>query len=159
MKVRLRTAVAADVDAIRDVGAATWPATYAFAGDDYVAHGLATWWSEEATLRTLRETHTLVAVVDGEVVGVGNLDLRRDPAVIWKLYVLPAAHGTGVGAALLDALVQAARDGGASAVALEYVDGNARAAGFYRRHGFAETSREPSAQPGWPDTVWLRREL
>jgi GNAT superfamily N-acetyltransferase len=124
--VEVRAATEADVDAIRAVGAATWPPTYAFAGDAYVAHGLATWWSEEATLHSLRDTRMLLAVRDDQVVGVGNLDLRTDPPTIWKLYVAPPAQGTGAGSALLRALQALARAEGAG------------------------------EQPGRPETVWMR---
>jgi hypothetical protein len=48
VKVEVRPALAADVAAIREIGRQTWPATYSFAGDDYVAHGLARRWSREA---------------------------------------------------------------------------------------------------------------
>lgn len=51
--VEVRRATEADAVAIRAVGHATWPATYAFAGDDFVEHGLATYWSEEAVARGL----------------------------------------------------------------------------------------------------------
>jgi hypothetical protein len=43
MTLEIRAASDDDVAAIRDVGELTWPPTYGFAGDEYVAHGLATW--------------------------------------------------------------------------------------------------------------------
>jgi len=154
MTLEIRAASDDDVAAIRAVGELTWPPTYAFAGDEYVARGIATWWSDEATRRTLATTTTLVAVLDGQVVGVGNLDLRRDPPTIWKLYVVPAAQGTGAGSALIRELVALA---GGATVTLEYVDGNDRAAAFYQRHGFREVRRQPPEEAGWPETVWMER--
>ncbi len=154
MTLEIRTASEDDVAAIRSVGELTWPATYSFAGDDYVSHGLATWWSDEAIRRSLVTTATLVAVLDGQVVGVGNLDLHRDPPTIWKLYVVPAAQGTGAGSALLRELVALA---GGAPVTLEYADGNQRAAGFYERQGFREVRRQPADVPGGPEIVWMER--
>ena len=152
MTVEVRPATDADVAAIHEVGRATWPPTYGFAGDEYVARGLATWWSDDAVRRSLASTRTLVAVSDGTVIGVGNVDLVREPATIWKLYVVPAAQGLGAGSALIRALVELAAG---ATVTLEYVDGNDRAAAFYARHGFREVRRQPPAHDGWPETVWM----
>ena len=154
MTLEIRAATDEDVDAIRAVGELTWPPTYRFAGDEYVAHGLATWWSDEAIRRSLMTTATMVAVLDGRVVGVGNLDLHRDPRTIWKLYVVPAAQGSGAGSALLRELVRLAGD---VTVTLEYVDGNDRAAAFYERQGFREVRRQAPQVAGGPDTVWMER--
>jgi GNAT superfamily N-acetyltransferase len=154
----VRAAAAFDVAAIRAVGEAAWPETYSFAGHDYVEHGLATWWSEEALQRGLAATTTLVAEAAGQVVGMGNVDLRPRVPVIWKLYVLPGHQGTGVGSRLLTSLVEQV-PAERTAVALEYVDGNDRAAAFYARHGFVEVRRQPAEDPGWPDQVWMERSL
>ena len=91
-----------------------------------------------------------------QVVGVGNIDLRGDVPIIWKLYVLPSAQASGVGSALLAALLTCV-PAGTEAVRLEYLDGNERAAAFYAAKGFTELRREPGEQPGWPDTVWVER--
>jgi GNAT superfamily N-acetyltransferase len=106
--ITVRRATAEDAAAIKHVGEAAWPATYAFAGEEYVAHGLASWWSDEAVLRGLRTTDTFVAERDGVVIGMGNIDLRGERPVIWKLYVLPSHHGAGAGHALMEALLDQA---------------------------------------------------
>jgi GNAT superfamily N-acetyltransferase len=148
MPMEIRPAVPADIPGIIAVGLATWPATYAFAGPAFVADGLARWWSVPAIEASLADTTVLVAVSDdGDIVGVGNLDRRGETPIIWKLYVRPDTQGSGVGSALLPALVGLAGD---RPVRLEYVEGNARAAAFYRRHGFVEISREGT-------TVWMER--
>jgi ribosomal protein S18 acetylase RimI-like enzyme len=150
--VEVRAATEDDLVAIQAIGHATWPETYGFAGDDFVAHGLATWWSEDAVRRSLTTTSTLVAVSDGAIVGVGNLDLHRDPPTIWKVYVLPSAQGLGAGSALLGELVRLAEG---RTVTLEYVDGNDRAAAFYERQGFVEVRRQAAESAGLPETVWM----
>lgn len=154
--VTVRLARPDDASAIKLVGEATWPDTYAFAGPEYVAHGLASWWSEEAVLRGLRTTCTYVAERDGTVIGIGNIDLRGELPVIWKLYVLPEHHGTGAGHALMETLLQQAPDD-VDGVTLEYTDGNARAAAFYARHAFTELRRDPPEKPGWPGQIWMIR--
>jgi GNAT superfamily N-acetyltransferase len=157
--VQIRQATEDDVDAIRRIGHETWPSTYAAFGSEYVADGLRKWWSHEATLRTLRDTTVVVAeAADGRLVGMGNVDVRPAVPVIWKLYVVPDAHGTGVGAALLQGLIDAL-PAGTAAVQLEYVDGNARAERFYRKQGFAEIRRDPGERKGWPQLVWMEKPL
>jgi len=150
--MRIREADQADIDAIKTVGHRTWPETYGFAGADYVADGLARWWSTEAIEQSMRDTTMLVAADDDALLGVGNIDLRGPVPVIWKLYVLPDSQGTGAGSALMAALLDRAPG---RPVRLEYADGNSRAARFYARRGFTELSREPSDRPGWPDTIWM----
>jgi GNAT superfamily N-acetyltransferase len=76
----------------------------------------------------------LVAVGGGEVVGVGNIDVRGDVPVIWKLYVLARVQGSGIGSALLTALLDRVPPGTGS-VRLEYADGNEPAAAFYVARG------------------------
>lgn len=61
----------------------------------------------------------------------GDLELKR-------IYVLHRLHGAGVGPALLDAAVAAARDSGAGRLLLGAYGGNDRAIAFYRRNGFEQ---------------------
>ncbi|MEV4532459.1 GNAT family N-acetyltransferase [Asanoa sp. NPDC049518] len=152
--MEIRDAQPGDVERIVAIGHETWPATYAFAGQEYIAHGLATWWSPEAVVRSLETTVLLVAAEGDELVGVGNLDVRGAVPIVWKLYVRPGAQGTGVGSALLSSLVERA---GGRPVRLSYLAGNDRAAGFYARHGFAEHHLKEPDRPGWPGEVWLER--
>jgi ribosomal protein S18 acetylase RimI-like enzyme len=53
-----------------------------------------------------------------------------------KMYVLPAHHGSGVAAALMDAALTAAAGRGAGCVWLGVNQQNQRAQQFYRKHGF-----------------------
>lgn len=150
--VEIRDATEDDIDAIIGIGHRTWPSAYGFAGDEYVRSGLATWWSTAAIERSLRDTTVLVAAEGPELVGIGNIDLRGDVPIIWKLYVVPESQGTGAGKALMAALLGRAPG---RPVRLEYVDGNDRAARFYERRGFTELRREPGEREGWPETVWM----
>lgn len=156
--ISVREATHEDVASITLIGQKTWPATYEFAGEEYIAHGLESWWSEEAVVRGLETTRTLVAVREEEVIGMGNLDLRGERPIIWKLYVLPEHQGTGAGHALMEALL-AQTPPDATEVLLEYTDGNRSAADFYRRHDFTELRRDPPEESGWPDQIWMVRKL
>jgi GNAT superfamily N-acetyltransferase len=90
-----------------------------------------------------------VAESGDQVVGVANLGVLEGVPVMWKLYVHPDHHGDGIGSGLLARVEQSAE----VALALEYLDGNSPAAGFYRSHGFAESHR--SVFDGFPDLTWV----
>ena len=143
---------------MREVGHRTWPATYEpVAGADYVRFGLERWWSAEALLPAIRDRRTLVAEDDdGRVVGMAAYSLDDDALVLWKLYVLPDLHGTGVGGALMDAVLVAARAPGR--VRLAHLDGNTDARAFYASRGFRVTGIEPDPLGG-PDNVWMELSL
>jgi amino-acid N-acetyltransferase len=74
-----------------------------------------------------------VAEVDGQLVGCGALHVMwEDLAEIRTLAVSPQAKGTGVGSALLEALVQDARDLGLRRLFCLTFELD-----FFTRHGFA----------------------
>jgi 2-phospho-L-lactate guanylyltransferase len=75
-----------------------------------------------------------VAVIDGAIVGLalsGPPEAADATRQLYCLYVLAAHHGTGAGAALLEAVVAAEDD-----VILWVADPNPRAQAFYRTHRF-----------------------
>lgn len=73
-----------------------------------------------------------VAELDGEVVGCGALHVMwEDLAEIRTLAVRPEAKGAGVGSALLDALVEDARELGVRRLFCLTFEVD-----FFRRHGF-----------------------
>jgi ribosomal protein S18 acetylase RimI-like enzyme len=155
--VSTRRATVADVAAVRAVGHAAWPPTYGpLAGDAYVADGLARYWSEEAVRRSVEKNRTYVAERDGAAVGTATVGELDGAPVLWKIYVTPDDQGGGVGSALLAAVLADLPPG---RLLLEYVDGNERAAGFYRRHGFRELRRDPPERPGEPGLVWMERAV
>jgi diamine N-acetyltransferase len=63
------------------------------------------------------------------VLEAGDLELKR-------IYLLHRFHGSGVGAGLMEAAVEAARAAGARRLLLGVHGGNARALAFYARQGF-----------------------
>lgn len=158
--MKVRPAVEADVEAIRAVGHLTWPATYGpVAGDEYVAKGLAQWWSADAVLGSIRRGGVLVAEVDGEVVGLASFSESDGRPYLWKLYVLPDQHGRGIGSALLAGVI-AALPPGSTRLGLDYVDGNEPAAAFYRAKGFVPIGRAPSPLgEGGPDEIVMELRL
>ena len=95
--------------------------------------------------------HLVAAEVDGEVdgevgrrlVGLGGVEVEPDGehAELKRFYVEPEHRGSGVAAAVLDALVDHARRAGCRVLRLETGDAQHAALAFYRRHGFADVDR------------------
>lgn len=65
------------------------------------------------------------------------------PLQLFQLYTLPATHGTGIGAALLEAAL------GSADAYLWIMDGNARAERFYTKHGFVPLDESFPAGGPW----------
>jgi len=93
----------------------------------------------------------LVAEEDGEPVGYAmlvhgepydadvRLFVRHVPTTeLSKIYVLPTAHGGGVARALMEAVLDVARDSGAAGIWLGTNQANARAQRFYVKSGFEQ---------------------
>jgi ribosomal protein S18 acetylase RimI-like enzyme len=154
----IRVADGNDLAAVLNVGRRTWPVTYGpIAGEDYVAMGLAKWWTEDATIPAIRAGRVTVAEVDGSVVGIAVVGPHENHLVLWKLYVLPEYQGKAIGSALMESVVAAAT-GEHDQIRLSYLNGNTLAEAFYRGKGFVEISRE-SGGDGIPESVWMQLEL
>lgn len=101
----------------------------------------------EGTLLRPQRGRFLLAIEAGRLVGFAALSflwtLEHGGWAAWldELYVVPERRGDGVGARLLAAAVDLARAIGAKAVDLEIEADHQRAAGLYRRHGFAPLTR------------------
>ncbi len=77
-----------------------------------------------------------IALRDGIPVGIGNLGLRDEDSWIGGVGVVPAARRAGVGEALMRALHEQARDGGARRVWLEVIVENTGAFALYEKLGY-----------------------
>jgi ribosomal protein S18 acetylase RimI-like enzyme len=93
-------------------------------------------WRAALTDERYRENRLAVAERGDELVGIAMSGPPLDAAATWArqlyvLYVYAADHGTGVGPALLDAVVAPEES-----AALWVADPNPRAQAFYRKHGF-----------------------
>lgn len=83
----------------------------------------------------------LLGDVEGRPVAMGGLFLPDDDpghAVVWGMWVDPAARGSGLGAALLRELLRLGRESGRT-VLLHVTQGNDAARGLYEAHGFVGT--------------------
>lgn len=157
--VVIREATGDDLHGVIRVGELTWPPTYGpIAGDDYVAMGLAKWWTADATIPAIRAGRVTVAEVDEQIVGMTAVGPLEGHLALWKLYVLPEYQNAGIGRRLMAAAIDAARADGYDEIRLSYLDGNTHAGRFYARHGFEEYERDSSGS-GVPDSIWVRLRL
>ena len=94
---------------------------------------------------------TFWGAFDGDaLVGIAGLERlprpkERHKARVVGMYVAAEDSGRGVGAALLQALCESARDQGLRDLLLSVTEGNAGALALYRKAGFDVVGREPRA--------------
>lgn len=150
--VSVRAGDPADAADLARIAAATFrlacpPSTTEAAMAGFIATAL----SETVFARHLADPDRLLflAEEDGNAIGyamavLGEPDadgvaaqLRLRPTVeLSKIYVLERGHGRGAAAALLDAVMVAARERGAAGIWLGTNEENDRAQRFYGKHGF-----------------------
>ncbi len=95
--------------------------------------------SPQDWLEQLKTLPLFLAVLDGDDAGMvryGADDRRAGVVWLLSMWVAPAARGKGAGDALVEAVVNAARQGGAKQMLLDVADGNHHAIALYARHGF-----------------------
>ncbi len=114
-----------------------------------------TYWSELAQLDT---RFYLVAVDEAEIVGYAGLCDYPDEAFVQTVAVAKTAQGGGLGARLLQTLLDEAERRGQRRVLLEVRADNDRAIALYERFGFRRTGiRRGYYQPSGTDAVVMTR--
>jgi len=94
---------------------------------------------------------TLVAELDGQIVGFVGVGPSRDEeglAELYAIYLDPTRLGTGVGRALMDAALARLRTLGYPEATLWVIDGNDRAERFYRITGWRLDGARKTEQLG-----------
>jgi diamine N-acetyltransferase len=100
---------------------------------------------------------------DAELVGYVHLVSGPAPAAVQgpaplelkRLYVARAWHGQGVGQALMDAALDAARARGAETLWLGVWERNPRAVAFYRKYGFTRVGEHTFVLGADAQTDWV----
>lgn len=114
------------------------------ASADDAALGLQAWQDR------LTRDHVLALTTGGDWLAVGGLTrfsgVKLDhKGLVWGMYAVPAARGTGAASRILEALEQAARSLGLRQLQLTLMADNLRARRLYERHGFALYAIEPDS--------------
>lgn len=144
MRIDIRKAEEADVEALAFVVNATWQTRYV---DILTVADIAKYSSaqrREEDFRRRIESGTVFALsVDGEICGVCSAEKSAVPDVceIVQLYILPQNQGHGLGRKLLSHTLREMRRLGYKEARLWVMDRNEAAKGFYRKIGF-----EPSGK-------------
>jgi GNAT superfamily N-acetyltransferase len=108
--------------------------------------------SEERWRSALADRTRFVAESGGEVVGTvgGGPSDVTGTAALTALWVAPSARGRGVGEALVNAVIEWAKDAGYEQVTLWVVEGNSAAENLYRRTRFRRTGSVQMVRPEDP---------
>jgi L-amino acid N-acyltransferase len=117
--------------------------------------------------RARQDYPILVAGAPGEVLGYASYgDWRPFDGyrftVEHSIYVAREARGRGIGAALLEALIARAREGGKHIMLGGIESGNTASLALHRRFGFVETGRMPEVGQKfgkWLDLVFMQLNL
>ncbi|MEO0061977.1 MAG: hypothetical protein RLZZ08_537 [Pseudomonadota bacterium] len=152
MTTSLRPAVAADATAIAQLGHDSFVAAFGhlYRAEDLNAFLASAYTPEKVSGEIADPAYIHLLAVDGEsgaLTGFAKLsapscfaehsDAAR-PIALHQLYCDPARTGAGIGAALMDQSLAAARSHGHNAVQLSVWAENFGAQKFYARYGFAK---------------------
>ncbi len=110
-------------------------------------------------LAALRESGVFFHVArdkTGRAIGTGALVVKGNWAEVKRMWTAPEARGQGVAAAMLGALLEAARARGVGVVRLETGVHSHAALALYRRHGFVEIAAFEGYSPD-PLSVFMER--
>ena len=120
-------------------------------------------WSENIFRDCLRVGYTCRALdLAGQIIGYGVMSLGAGEAHVLNLCVAEAHRGRGLGASLLEQLLEFAASSGAEDIFLEVRPSNASALHLYKKHGFHQIGIRRGyyqAAGGREDAVVLRRQL
>jgi ribosomal-protein-alanine N-acetyltransferase len=97
-----------------------------------------TWWGELAHAGDGGPRWYVVAESGDALVGYAGLSVSGSDADVMTIGVAPETQGSGLGARLLDTLLDTARTRGATQVLLEVRADNEAAQGLYTRRGFEQ---------------------
>jgi putative acetyltransferase len=104
-----------------------------------------------------------IAEVNGKIVGGGGIfpskGLPSDTCELVKMYLLPEARGTGLGASIINKSIEFAREQGFKRIYLESMPELKRAISVYEKFGF-EYIHEPIGDTGHHGCdVWMTKNI
>ncbi|MDQ0969033.1 ribosomal protein S18 acetylase RimI-like enzyme [Flavobacterium sp. W4I14] len=138
--ITLRKAKEEDIEIIRDIAVATWPSTYLdIIGQEQIDYMLDKMYNKGELLKQFMEGHNFLIAEEGEnqfgFAGYSIVGHEERIYKLHKLYVLPSAHGKGVGKILINEVFNQVKDAGGSALQLN-VNKHNKAKDFYLKGGF-----------------------
>jgi GNAT superfamily N-acetyltransferase len=147
----IRLATLSDRALIRSISERTWPSTYGHIISQKQIDFMLDWmYSDSALAEQLNKGHQFfIANLNGTDIGFCSVsEAQEAPEIDYskkqtqqkafklnKLYVLPTAHGTGSGKALLQKAIEVSKAEGATSIFLQ-VNKHNNAYTFYLKNGF-----------------------
>lgn len=129
---------------IRSVSERTWPSTYGHIISQEQIDFMLDWMYSDASLEKQMNTGCEFYIAskqndhgDIDAIGFCSVSPEEGAHKLNKLYVLPAAHGTGAGKALLNKAIDVAKAAGSSSLFLQ-VNKQNTAYTFYLKKGFVK---------------------
>ena len=138
---------------IRSVSERTWPSTYGHIISQEQIDFMLDWmYSDESLAAQFEKGHQFyIASLNGDPIGFCSVSAETNEVKnevinevakqhkLNKLYVLPSAHGTGSGKALLHKAIEVAKAAGSTSLYLQ-VNKHNNAYSFYVKNGFVKES-------------------
>ncbi len=136
----LRRAKEEDIEVIQEIANNTWYDTYGgLITDEQIKYMLKKMYNKGELLSQLQAGHTfLIAEENDKDLGYAGFSIVESELKTYKLhklYVLPLAHGRGIGKLLINEVFNLVKKEGGTAVQLN-VNRNNKAANFYQSAGF-----------------------
>jgi GNAT superfamily N-acetyltransferase len=135
--IKIRTATLEDRAFIRSISERTWPSTYGHIISQEQIDFMLDWMYSDASIaEQFAKGHQFyIASLGGEEIGFCSVSNEGLAHKLNKLYVLPAAHGTGSGKALLNKAIEVSKEEGSKSIFLQ-VNKHNNAYSFYLKNGF-----------------------
>ncbi|TCD12842.1 GNAT family N-acetyltransferase [Pedobacter frigidisoli] len=138
--ITLKKAKEQDIEMIREIAAATWPSAYLdIIGQNQIDYMLDKMYNKGELLKQFMEGHIFLIAEEGTqeygFAGYSIIDHEARIYKLHKLYVLPTAHGKGVGKLLINEVFNQVKAAGGSALQLNVNKSN-KAKDFYSKAGF-----------------------
>jgi ribosomal protein S18 acetylase RimI-like enzyme len=137
----IRQATGTDIPAIRHIAHHTWPVAYGeLLSKEQLEYMLNLMYSEESLQQQFGKGHTFyMAELDSHAHGFASVSAEGENKFkLNKLYVLPTTQKTGAGKALLQQVIQFAKDNQGTELFLQVKRDNP-SKGFYEKQGFIIT--------------------
>jgi len=137
--IKIRPATLSDRAFIRSISERTWPSTYGHIISQEQIDFMLDWmYSDISLAEQFAKGHQFfIASLNENEIGFCSVSNEGRAHKLNKLYVLPSAHGTGSGKALLNKAIEVARGDGAHSIFLQ-VNKHNNAYSFYLKNGFVK---------------------
>ncbi|MDI3309914.1 MAG: ribosomal protein S18-alanine N-acetyltransferase [Thermoanaerobacterium sp.] len=123
MDIKIRPMIKSDIDKVMEI--------------EYLSFSVP--WSFESFVMEVTQNkcaHYIVAEVDGKIAGYGGFWVVVDEGHITNIAVHPYFRGQGVGSAIVEGLIELAKNNGITSMTLEVRESNLVAQSLYKKYGF-----------------------